>query len=215
MVGEGEVELLLGLRQREGVGGGRAAADLLRHPEVLGQRVDLGLVEVGDGLEVGRAVALLHEEALVVLEAVGRSRHGVVEPVGVVVGHHGARPLLEVGGRHQLQVGRRRGADGALVAGRVRHRQRGEVEPVALEDRADDDLAAPPGAVLRHHHADGLLLPRVAAESPQGGRDVLHHRLDAEAGGQRPTKPKRVVGGVALRHEEPEDLLRAEGADAE
>ena len=78
VVGQREVELFLRLRQRERVGGRRPAADLLGHAEVLGQRVDLGLVEVRDRLDVGGAVALLHEEALVVLEPVGRAGDGVV-----------------------------------------------------------------------------------------------------------------------------------------
>ena len=92
VVGQGEVELLLRLRQasRCRSSGGRARISC-GHAEVLGQRVDLGLVEVGDGLEVGGAVALLHEEALVVLEPVRRPGDGVVEAVGVVVLEHLAR----------------------------------------------------------------------------------------------------------------------------
>ena len=75
-------------------------------PRCSGELIDLGLVEMRDGLEVGRAVALLHEEALVVLEAVGRARNRVVEAIRVVVLGHLADALLVVGGRHELQISR-------------------------------------------------------------------------------------------------------------
>ena len=84
--------------------GGRLA-DLGGHAEVRGERVDLRLVEVRDRLEVGRAVALLHEEALVVLEPVGRAGDGVVQAIGVVVLDHLAHALLEVRRGDELQVG--------------------------------------------------------------------------------------------------------------
>jgi hypothetical protein len=83
---------------------GAAVADLRGNAEVARERVDLRLVEVRDGLHVGGAVAVLHEEALVVLEAVGRADHGVVEAVGVEVLDGLAHALLEAGGRHHLQV---------------------------------------------------------------------------------------------------------------
>ena len=70
---------------------GGAAPDLLRHAEVLRELVDLRLVEVRDRLDVRGAVALLHEEALVVLEAVRRPDDRVVEAIGVVVLGHLAR----------------------------------------------------------------------------------------------------------------------------
>ena len=99
------------------------ALDLRRHLEVLSEREDLGLVEVGDRLEVRGPVPLLDEEPLVVLDEVRRAGHGEVEPIGVVVLHHLPRSLLEVRGRHHLEVGGRRHAGSSLVAIRVRDGQ--------------------------------------------------------------------------------------------
>ena len=82
LVGVAEVELLLALRQREGLGRRGAARDRLRQPELPCQRVDLTLVEAGDRLHVGESVAALDEEPLVVLEQVRRADHRVGEPVG-------------------------------------------------------------------------------------------------------------------------------------
>ena len=59
---------------------------------------------MGDRFDVRGAVPELHEEALIVLLAVRRAGHGVVEPVGVEVFEHLADPLLEIGRRHNLQV---------------------------------------------------------------------------------------------------------------
>src|SRR2546426_1918000 len=63
----------------------------------------LRLVKVGDGLDVRGAVPVLDEEALVVLQAVGRPNHGVVEPIGVEVLEGLADALLEVCRRDELQ----------------------------------------------------------------------------------------------------------------
>ena len=82
----------------------------MRRAEALGQAqvprhaVHLRLVEMRDRLDVGRAVAVLDEEALVVLQPVRRADHGVVEPVGVEVFERLADALLEVGGGDDLQV---------------------------------------------------------------------------------------------------------------
>ena len=94
--------LLLRLREGVSVGGGLPSADLLRHLEVLSERVDLGLVEMHDGLEVGGPIPLLHEEPLIVLDKVRRSGDGKVQAIGVVVLHHHPRSLLEIGGCHEL-----------------------------------------------------------------------------------------------------------------
>ena len=106
-MGEREIELLLGLRQRVRVGGGRPPADLVRDTEVRGQRVDLHFVEVRDRLHVRRAIPLLHEESERVLLQVWRACDGVVEPVGVMVFEHLPGPLFEIGSRHQRPKGRR------------------------------------------------------------------------------------------------------------
>jgi len=71
VVGECEVELVLALGQAVGVGGGLGGADLLGQAQVTGELVDLGLVEMGDGFDIRRAVAVLDEKALVIFQAVG------------------------------------------------------------------------------------------------------------------------------------------------
>jgi len=77
---------------------------------------------VGDRLEVGRAVALLDEETLVVLEPVRRAGHRVVEAVGPVVLDHLAHPLLEVGRRDDGEIGVQRQPLAHLAAvGRACH----------------------------------------------------------------------------------------------
>jgi len=51
------IEVFSRLLEAIGVRGGLAQQDLLDHPEVPRQREDLRLVEAGDGLHVGGAVA--------------------------------------------------------------------------------------------------------------------------------------------------------------
>jgi molybdate-binding protein len=92
------------LAQTVGVGGGHGVHTTSGRPEVARHGVDLRLVEVRDRLEVGRAIAVLDEETLVVFEPVGRADHGVVQAVGMEVLHRLADALLVVGGRHDLQV---------------------------------------------------------------------------------------------------------------
>jgi hypothetical protein len=57
-VGQGEVELVLALLQAVGVRGGHGAADALGQAQVVRQGIDLRLVQVGDRLQVRRAVAV-------------------------------------------------------------------------------------------------------------------------------------------------------------
>src|SRR3546814_980544 len=66
--------------------------------------VDLALVQVRDRLDVGRAVAVLDEEALVVLQPVRRAGHRVVQLVGVEVFERLADTLLEVGDRKSTRL---------------------------------------------------------------------------------------------------------------
>ncbi len=60
---------------------------------------------MGDGFNVGGAIAELDEKALVVLQAVGCAGHGKVKAVGMVVFQHLANALFEVGGSYDFQVG--------------------------------------------------------------------------------------------------------------
>ena len=120
-----KVELLLALRQRPGVGRRRPRADLLRQAEMCGERIDLRLVEMRDRLDVRRAVAVLHEKALVIFEPVGRAEHGVVQPVGVEIFELLARALLHVGRRHNAEIDIERHAHRLpLAVGRLHHELR-------------------------------------------------------------------------------------------
>ena len=102
LVGKGEVELVLSLRQAVRVRGRRARRQISAgKPQVAGQRVDLGLVQMRDGLHVGGAVAVLHEEALVVFQPVRRADDRVVQAIGVEVLQRLADALLEVRARRR------------------------------------------------------------------------------------------------------------------
>ncbi len=107
---------------------GDALPDRSRQFHRVGQSVDLRLVEVRDRLHVGRAVAVLDEEALVVLEAIRRPRDRVVEPVRVVVLEHLAGALLEVRRGDQGSVGIRGQPRRSLLAVRALRDEREEPE---------------------------------------------------------------------------------------
>src|SRR6056297_245737 len=108
--GQGEVELLLRLGQRPGIGGRRARADLPRYAEMIGELIDLRFVEMRDRLDVGGAVAVIDEEALIVFQPVRRTDHGEVQPVGMVVFDLLAGALFHVGGGHDAEIDLRRQA---------------------------------------------------------------------------------------------------------
>src|SRR5262245_36975579 len=78
VVGKCEIEFFLTLRHRKGVGRWGPSPNFLRYAEVLGECVDLRLVEMSDRLEVSRAVSLLYKKALVVFESVGGADYRVV-----------------------------------------------------------------------------------------------------------------------------------------
>ncbi len=180
-----EVEFLLRLRHRIGVRRGRPAANLVRHPQVRRELVDLRFIQVCDRLEIGCPVALFDEEPLVVFQAVGGARDGIVKPVGVVVLGHLADALLVIGGRHQLQVRLCRHPLGLPHTARVLDGQLEHIEPVTFQNRWQRDLALPAVAILRKHFANRLILPCVAAKPLERWRDVLDDRVDAGGHGEQ------------------------------
>ena len=212
-----EVELLLRLRQRVRVRGRFPRPDPLGDVQVLGELVDLRLVEVRDRLHVSGAVAELDEESLVVLEPVRRADDRVVERVGVEVLEHLPRPLLEVRGGHDRQVLVRREPrlDG-LALRRLGH-EREQTVRVGSEHRREDDLEQPALAELRNHPADGLVAPLVAARGAQDLGDVLDDGLDAERIGDQAADLEGLIVRVRLRHQHrqrplgPEILRRQNG----
>src|SRR5690606_32584441 len=74
---QSKVKLILPLDQAVSVRRGNGLADPLRQTEVRSERINLGLVEMRDGFDVRRAVAILHEESLIVLESVWRTDDSV------------------------------------------------------------------------------------------------------------------------------------------
>ena len=69
-----------------------------------GERIDLRLVKMGDRLDIGRAIAVLHEETLVVFKTIGRTDNGVIQSVGMKVLDSLANAPLEIGRSHDLKV---------------------------------------------------------------------------------------------------------------
>ena len=119
MVGEPEL-VLVGLAAPE-AGGGVLVEHRLGQPQQPRGRPHLGLVEVGDGLDVRRGVAEAGEVAEQVLGAVLGADHERVQLLGEVVDHDHPRP----------------GAGIALPDRRLRQRRAHRLE--RLEDRVDAD----------------------------------------------------------------------------
>ena len=68
------------------------------------QDIHLGLVEMGDRLEISRAVAVLDKESLVVFKAIGCPDHGIIQTVSVEVLDGLADALLVGRGGNALQI---------------------------------------------------------------------------------------------------------------
>ena len=100
-------------------------------------------------------------------------------------------------------------------AGGIGHRKLRDVQAVTLEERRQDQLAAPSLPVLGEHHPRRLRLALVAAERSEGPVDLLHPNVDAELLGQQAAQPQRIRRRVALGHEQAEDALRTERAGRE
>src|SRR5690242_18900787 len=69
--------------------------------------------------------------------------------------------------------------------------------------------------IFGNNTADSLITPPIASGSIENGRDVFQYCFDPERFGQLATKEQAVVGGIGLRHEQPEDPLLTQGARAE
>ena len=126
---------------------------------------------MGDGFDVGRTVAVLDEETLVVLEPIRRADDRVVQAIGVKVFDRLAHTLLEIGRRHHLQI--------LLQAQRfVPHTAIGRFGndtksvDLTLETTGDGDFHLPALVILRNDPANGRITPGVTADFPEGRRDV-------------------------------------------
>jgi len=210
------IEVFLRLLEAVGVGGGLAPQDLLDHPEAPCQREDLRLVEAGDGLHVGGAVAQLDEEALVILEPVGRPRDGVVEPIGVVVLQHLPRALLEVGGRDDLEICARGEPVLALIAVPDAHHQLDEMQRLGAERIArQHDFPRHLRPELGDDLAHRLVARLVAAGRIEDGCDVLDLVADAQLLAERLAVGEALRARVALRQQQRKDALRPARAHAQ
>src|SRR5881398_616775 len=75
---------------------------------------------MGDRLYVGEAIASLHEEPLIVLQAVGGAQDGEMEPVGVMVRGHSPVTLPEACAGYDLaKLARREAHLPDVAAGRL------------------------------------------------------------------------------------------------
>ena len=214
LVGQGEVELVLALAQAVGVRGRYRGADALGQAQVACHAVHLRLVEVRDRLDVGRAVAVLDEETLVVFDAVRRADHAVVEAVGVEVLQRLADALLEIGCGHDGEViGQGQVALVHRAVGRLRH----QAEPVdaAFGAAIDDDLELPAFAVFGQRVAHRLVAGAIAADRRQRGRDVHGLGAHAQVLGQDARARSAVVGGVLFGQDQREDAFGPQGAHGE
>ena len=212
-----EVKVLLGLLQAVGVRGRLTCQDPLDHAKVPRERVCLGLVEAGDGLDVGGAVAKLHEEPLVVLETVGGAGYRIDEPVGVVVLHHLAAPLLEVGGRHDLKVCLWREADALLCPSALGlHHHVIEIDGVAAEPVAvHHDFPAVIRRKIRVHRSHGFVPRGVTAGGGQHRRDVVHDVIDPQLLGEFAAELRAERARVLLGQQKAEDAARSDGTHGE
>jgi hypothetical protein len=191
-VGEREIKLFLGLVQGIGVGGGRALLNLFRDAEVGGKLIYLGFVEVSDGFQVGRAVAILDEETLIKLEAVGSAGDGIVETVGVVILHHLASALFEIGRGDDAEIGiQSQSGFGALTKRRLNDDRENGIG-AAVQLVWELDLALIGRGVLRNDSTDGGVAALVTTGGSENAGNVLDVRANAERLGKQMGKVKAV-----------------------
>jgi hypothetical protein len=178
------------------------------------ERVHLAFVEMRDGFDIGAAVAVLHEEALVVLQAIRSADHGVVQAIGVVILHGLADALLVVRGGHDLQVFRQGQPRGLELAGWRLHHEL-EVVDAALEATLDDDLVFPAVGVFGEHAANGFVTLPVAADAFESRCDVEHFVADLQVLGELFAARRAESRGVALRQHDAVHLVGPERLHAQ
>src|SRR5688572_23464973 len=116
-----------------------------------------------DWFHVSAPITVLDEKALIVLEPVWCSDYGVVEPVRVKVLDSLADALLEVSGRHDLQIFAQPEPCLFLRALR-RFDDELEVIDAPFETTADHNLAFPIDAVVGKHLRDRLVAPPITTD---------------------------------------------------
>src|SRR5688572_22114011 len=135
------------------------------------QRIDLALVKMCNGLDVGTPISIFHEEPLIVLEAIRRAYDGVVEPVSVEIFDSLADSLFEVGCRDDLQVfAQAQSLSPDLAAGRPHHEV--EVVHATFQSACNHDLVLPRTFVIRENPPNGLIAPAIASDRLERGSNV-------------------------------------------
>lgn len=103
--GNRKEEFFLGLRQGKCIGGRWPGEDFLRHLQESAKLDDLRFIQVRDRFEIRGTVAVFHEKALIEFESIGSASHRIVKAIGMMVLHHFADSLFEVGSGHDLLIG--------------------------------------------------------------------------------------------------------------
>src|SRR5690606_3038567 len=178
-VGQRVVELVLPLGKTVGVGARHGVADILRQAHVTGQGINLRLVEVGDGLQIGGAVTVLDEESLIVFHPVRCAHHRIVEAIGVTEFDRLANALFVIGGGDDGEILADRQGLAEGFAGGVFHNQL-EVIDAALGAAIDGNLVLPAVAVVGEDAPDRLVAPAIAADGFQHRGNVLHLVLNIQ-----------------------------------
>ena len=178
--GDAEEELLVAHRQAEGVRAGHALDDLPGHPEVMGDLVDLVLVQVGQRLDVRAAVAVPAEVAQEVFRAVGGAPHHQAPAVGLGVEVQHARADLDVGEGSD-------GAEGLHAQALLSDRPVGQLdlqhvdaERLALQQvGGQGDVVGAAREVLGDQGLEVGVPGRIGPDAVHRGGDVAHVVLDA------------------------------------
>ena len=169
---------------------------------------------MGNGLEVGRTVSTFNEESLIEFQAVGRARHRIVKPVGVVILHHLAGALFEVGRRHDPEIGIERQPDFLdFSGGRLHHQTKNRISVRRNQVRqCDFGFVAIP--IFGNDTANGFVAAPVTSRSGENGGDVLGKGANAQRLCQLFAQPQAFTRRIGFREKQSDHPLRSQGAGA-
>src|SRR5581483_3756678 len=175
-----------------------------------GELIDLGLVEVSNGLQIGRAVSILYEKTEIELQTVRSSGDRKMIAIRIVVLHHLAGSLFEVRRRQNAKVGRQAKSHFPGLSLRGLRDQRKNRVAIGLNQVGQNNFRNPASRVLRENHANRFITPPITARGLQGGGNVLDDRWHAQLIRQLLPQPKAVRGGLRLRKQERDYVVCAE-----
>jgi hypothetical protein len=158
-----------------------ARGDCCRHAELLGQLIDLALVQMRDRLHVGESITTLDEKPLIVFQPIRCANNGVMQAIGVIVLEHRSHALLEVRCRDDLSVLGRWNSYPALLAARRLDNEVRDVDTVRVESIGrQHELGAPIVFELRDNPTDGIIAPSITSRSLENRRDIFGSVFDPE-----------------------------------